>query len=257
MIVGLAALPWECATLRNCLQHVTRWRPDGRWAAWVGEAGKQSVGVVQCGMGPVRAEFAAEAVLRHEPVTALLSFGCAGGLSPELRPGTLIVAKRVLDAVSGAATFPAETLRDGLVAAARAAELPVEQGSVVSTARPLLTQAEKEQAARSFSAVAVDMESAAIAAVAERHHIPFACVRAVLDPVEVALPADGLVDPEGGRPRAGALLRMLLRRPAAAYELRHLREFQQATVRSLEQLFATWVPLLNRRPSKTRAPQGF
>lgn len=116
----------------------------------------------------------------------------------------------------------------------------------MSTPIPLLTRVAKERAARSFSAVAVDMETMAIASVASSYQLPFACVRAVLDPLEVELPADDLIEPAGGRLRPTALLRILLQRPKTVRELSHLKGLQRVAVQSLDRLFAAWVQLLHK-----------
>ena len=49
------------------------------------------------GIGPERACLAAKALLERG-VTALLSWGCAGGLDPKLSPGDLVLPKTVIAA---------------------------------------------------------------------------------------------------------------------------------------------------------------
>lgn len=138
-----------------------------------------------------------------------MSFGIAGGLAPELKPGDLIVADRVL-AVSGLTyeTDPvwSETLRR------RAA--PAAGGTVATVERPVRSVSEKSRLAALTGAAAADMESAGVAEAASSAEVPFVIVRAIADPASRALPPAALVGlaPDGST-RPFAVLRELLFRP--------------------------------------------
>ncbi len=215
------------------------------------------MGVVQSGVGLVRAEAAAARALADGGATLALSFGCAGGLVPGLAPGTIVVADRVIDASSNTATVVARAELERLLAAAKRAQLAVHEGAVVSTPRPLLSAAEKEHAARNFGALAVDMESAAIAASAKRRRIPFACVRAILDPVTCDLPEESLIDPASGNPRPLALLRYLWKRDNPVGELRKLNSLKRQAEEGLDRLFAAWHDLVQGEPKRQRKERTF
>ena len=80
----------------------------------------------------------------------------------------------------------------------------------------LATVDAKRAAHAETGAVAVEMESAAIAAVATRAGVPFACVRAVLDPASSPLEDAGIfIDPQTGAVRPMALARHLAGHEAA------------------------------------------
>jgi adenosylhomocysteine nucleosidase len=88
-----------------------------------------------------------------------------------------------------------------------AAELGIHRGDLLSVAEPLESPAAKRAAAEATNAVAVDMESAGIAAAAARAGVPFVALRVVVDGVDDALPprAEDWID-EVGRRRASAVL---------------------------------------------------
>ena len=164
-------------------------------------------------------------------VSALVSFGVAGGLAPELRSGTLFCPSHVRD----------EHGRDYLLDPAWRAALMqrlgpttlacMEQGSLLSLPAPLLNAADKALMHDRHHALAVDMESAAIAAVASEYHLPFLVLRAVVDERDDAVPGElhGSVD-AWGRPRTAQLLRALLRHPGLLAQLPVLaRRMNQAT----------------------------
>lgn len=177
---------------------------------------------------PDRAE--AEAVrLAARGVRILLSWGIAGALDPQLRPGTLIVPAAVVGTqgdvhelapemlvLAGGASAPGIVLPsrprrrgDGPASAPAHTRLLIAGSDVV-----VITPAAKAELRRRTGAAAVDMESHRLAAVSARAGLPCLAVRAISDPADRALPAlsAGALGPDG-RPRIGAVLARLLRRP--------------------------------------------
>lgn len=178
-IAIVAALEAECASLRRAV---------ARGAPW---------SVVQCGPGEARAAAAAERALAAG-AAGLLSWGLAGGLDESVAPGTVVVPRRVLGE-GGAAYAVAGEWHERL--AALADEVPVSTGDVLTVRAALHSPREKRAAHATTGAVAVDMESAAIAAAAARAGVPFAVARVVVDGAADALPraAEQWIDERGGR----------------------------------------------------------
>jgi len=160
-----------------------------------------------CGIGQQAARDSAIAALRDGACT-IISWGVAGGLEPSLRPGTVLLPTTVLRA--GGTRLPTDAaLRDRL-ARALAPHVAIEAGELLSVDDVLATPRAKADA-RLTGAVAVDMESAAIGAVAVRAGRPFAVLRVVLDGARDRLPAiSGLVGADG-RLDAVAVARALVR----------------------------------------------
>ena len=185
-----------------------------------------SAPLVACsGADSVRAAAAARRLIA-DGAEALLSFGLAGGLDPRLNPGDLIVADMVVDRCRE--TF--ETDLAWRVALFQAIEAARPTGGIVLGNDVLVASAEEKTKLRdSTGAVAVDMESFAVALVAEEAGVPFAILRAVADPLwrdvppaaRAGIAADGSV-------RVGAVLGGLIMAPwqlttliALAIEARH------------------------------------
>lgn len=131
----------------------------------------QDTVVTVCGMGGQRAACAARSVLAHRP-KAVVSWGIAGGLDPDLTPGALLVPDRVADEHGHAWQTEAVGGR----------------GLLLSTAVPLATVGEKQKHWHQGGFHAVDMESAAIAAECHDRGVPFLSVRAIADTARCALP---------------------------------------------------------------------
>jgi len=165
------------------------------------------------GMGPHAAREGALALI-EAGATALLSFGVAGALAPGLRSGTLLCPHCVLDE-HGRDFQPDAVWRTSLLRRlADAGTAPVAEGSLLSVSTPLLSAADKSAMRERHQALAVDMESAAIAAVGREHGLPFLALRAIVDERDDLIPGD-LHDgiDAWGRPHALRLTAALLRRP--------------------------------------------
>jgi len=117
-----------------------------------------------------------------EGATALVSFGLAGGLDLDLRPGALFVPIAVVEAGRIRPTNAELSERLGGWTG----------GMLLATAEIVVTANEKATLARTTLCAAVDLESGAVARVAERHGIPFAVLRAICDPAERDLPPAAL-----------------------------------------------------------------
>ena len=87
-------------------------------------------------------------------------------------------------------------------------------GPIATVERILLTTEEKRHLAAESGAMAVDMESAAIASAAAAEAVPFLAIRAILDPLEEDLKiAFGQFLDRGGEPMWSRLTRYLLAHP--------------------------------------------
>jgi 4-hydroxy-3-methylbut-2-enyl diphosphate reductase len=128
--------------------------------------------VMRTGMGPDRARIAAARALAHD-APALAVAGLCAGVDPALRAGDVLCATELVDEDGGRAAVPGSAL---LAAALRRRGLRVHVGALASTGR-ILGPAERE--GHSGSALAVDMESAWLAAGAAGR--PLAVVRVVAD----------------------------------------------------------------------------
>jgi 4-hydroxy-3-methylbut-2-en-1-yl diphosphate reductase len=147
--------------------------------------------VLRTGMGPRRARAAAAALVRPSGEWALAVAGLCGGLDPGLEPGDVVVASEV-HGPDGTVDCPSA---GPLAAALRRRGLRPRVGPVVS-ADHVVQGAERARLLAS-GAVAVDMESAWIAAAASGG-TPFAVLRVVLDAPRRELKRVGLVAAAAG-----------------------------------------------------------
>jgi hopanoid-associated phosphorylase len=143
-----------------------------------------------------------------EGATALISFGIAGALDPDMEPGDLIIADDVVLADGRRLACDADWRRRFLQ------KVSAQGGTIAGRSVAAATRAEKGTLFGETGAVAVDMESHHVAEVASRHGLPFIVVRAIADTAEDTLPEAALKGlNEEGRPAIGAVLLSLLMKP--------------------------------------------
>ncbi|TAN06957.1 MAG: hypothetical protein EPN38_06575 [Rhodanobacteraceae bacterium] len=143
--------------------------------------------IAVAGIGPHNAMRAAERLLACG-VSQLASWGVAGALDAKLAPGDVLIPDRVLHALDDPGFATDSGLR-ACLDSALARYLVVRRGTLWSAARPVTTQAGKQSLAARSGAIAVDMEAAAVAAVAARARLPFVALKAICDPATRELPA--------------------------------------------------------------------
>ncbi|MEA3213781.1 MAG: adenosylhomocysteine nucleosidase [Chthoniobacter sp.] len=203
MIAITFALPQESQDFRRALQ------PNPLAGALPmeflrGKLGAQEVIVAHTGVGLDAARRKAEALLGAVRPRMLVAAGFAGGLDPRLAVGDLAVATNF--------SAPALLERARAIGAGAAGFF---EGPLVTSPRPIESAADKAQLALASGALAVDMETSALAAACLSAGIPLLAVRAISDAVGDPLPVPFAewFDLRQQRPRPVALLRYLVAHP--------------------------------------------
>ncbi|GGA12500.1 purine and other phosphorylase-like protein, family 1 [Dyella caseinilytica] len=185
------------------------------------------------GMGPAAARRAAHA-LADAGATALAVFGVAGALDECLRSGSLCCPERILDETDH--TYAVDSawharLHQQLALTQRPLYT---NGSLLSVQTPLLTTTDKTAAYDRFAALAVDMESAAVAEAAYERKLPFVVLRAIVDEAGDTIPAalNNSID-AWGRPRTLRLIAALCRDPSVLADLPRLYSRMQRATQAL------------------------
>jgi adenosylhomocysteine nucleosidase len=172
------------------------------------------------GMGAVRARAAGEHLL-EQGATALLSWGVAAALDRGLTAGDLLLPKVILAAdlreysvSAGWQRALCERLAGGFV---------VNTGPLAETPMVLSTPAQKRALLLHSSAIAADMESAALAALACEARVPFVSIRAVSDTAGAKVPPWlGAAIDSAGRLSTTRMLKEIIGRPLEWIAMSHL-----------------------------------
>ena len=182
------------------------------------------------GPGPHRAEAGARALIERG-AGALLSWGTSGALVDAVSPGQVLLA----DGVRDARGFEYHCDPHWLDLAARAlAPCAPRRARLVTVERPVSNERAKRLLARDSGCVAVDMESAAVAASAATAGLPFLAVRSIVDPVDCDLPRCVMASLDAaGETHVARLLGALARRPWEIVGLLRLARHFNAALRGL------------------------
>ncbi|MBW2148098.1 MAG: purine phosphorylase [Deltaproteobacteria bacterium] len=183
------------------------------------------------GIGARRACSAARNLL-EKGATALLSWGSAGGLISGLSPGSLVLPKTIIAADQS--VYPIDATWHELLTSRLKAHVDFHKGPLAESTIILTGCVEKTTLFRRTGATAADMESAAVAVVAQEAGVPFMAVRAITDPVEMAIPHSAItaID-EFGRLRPSKLLKGLARHPLELFPLVRLGRYFHAAKTTL------------------------
>jgi len=153
-----------------------------------------------------------EAITVH--CRGVISFGMAGALRRDLRPGACLVGRDVMHESEHYRID--ETWTAHLQANLGAAEVV----AIAGVDQPLVTQSQKQALFAATGAAAVDMESHVAARLAAKHGLPFAVLRVVADPQQRTLPPAALAGMRAdGTADAAAVLRSLGKNPAQIPQL--------------------------------------
>ena len=143
-----------------------------------------------------------------EGAAGVVSFGIAGGVAPQLRPGAVIIATSVLLADGSRYDSDADWCER------LGTRLPVAlKLDLFGSDTPVVHATAKASLHKETHAAAVDMESHVAAAAAARFALAFAAIRVVAAPAVRTLPAAAL---RGMRPDGGIDVAAVLRALAAA-----------------------------------------
>jgi adenosylhomocysteine nucleosidase len=183
-------------------------------AAHEGRVGEVSVVAAMTGMGPEAAEAATNRMLDVDPgagavagvVDHVVVVGIAGGIADRQSIGDLVQPEVVIDDRTGREYRPHALGPPSLSGG----------GGALYTSTELVTDPERVAALRARGVVALDMETAAIAAVCDERGVPWSVFRTISDRSGDGLADEailGLAHPDGS-PDLRAVARFVLRHPA-------------------------------------------
>ncbi len=200
------------------------------------------------GMGTQAARIAAEGLCQHG-VTALVSFGVAGALDPNLKSGDLVLP----DFIHASEQLPVTLAWRNRLQQMLSTDITVVNGILANSVVPLISEKEKLDLAQATGACAVDMESGAIAEVATTAGIPFIAVRVIIDPMQFSPPEAllGAVYPDGGV-NPLRLMALLLKRSVHLSTLMQMGIGMRAARKTLSRVIQSAGAGLDSRPTDRR-----
>ena len=180
--------------------------------------------VVHSGAGREAATRATDALIAGHHPRLVISAGFAGGLNESLKRGEFLLPDRLLDTRGNSILLPNLNDQPGLKSLRDRPDVHV--GALLSADRIISSPAEKRALGEKYSALAVDLETMAVATICRREQTPFAAVRIISDAVDDELPPDldHLLKQQSTMGRLGAAAGAIFRRPSSLKEMWKLKE---------------------------------
>jgi adenosylhomocysteine nucleosidase len=175
--------------------------------------------LLESGVGREAARRGTEALVAGHRPQWIVSAGFAGGLMPQIKKGDIVLADSVADLEGKRWSID---LRLGPDAASPGWHV----GRLLTVDRVVYRADEKRALGQEHQALAIDMESSAVAEACSRHGIRFLAVRIVTDNVDEELPKDveRLLRPATTARRLGAAVGAILNRPSSVKDMLRLKE---------------------------------
>lgn len=218
MLAIVAAFDHEIALIRKKLDVDTRISLKPGLIAH-GHLGALEIVLVRSGMGKTAMAKTMDFVCRYYPITSILLLGYAGGTRPQLLLGDAVIPSLLVDSESRETWTIANPLADLAVSVAEELQLRVHRGTSVCVPATVETPHEKAYLGTQFEALSIEMEGSALAKLAQERGIPFAMVRAVVDPLDMALPHFPVPIVARGVVRPLMLASYVLRNPSTLFQL--------------------------------------
>lgn len=215
--IGLVcALPLELSDfLARCSKKKTY--TGGKFTFRGGYYGEIRVAIVESGAGPERAARATMALLDAHSPRWVVSTGFCGALVPGMQVGQIVVANQITNLAGDVLTVDIGMASD--------ASRGLHVGRTLTVDKIVRHVAEKQALAQQTGAIAVDMETHAIATVCRDRKTKFMAVRAVSDDLSADLPVEVLsLVGDTGAVRIGAALGAIWKRPGSIKDMWRLRE---------------------------------
>lgn len=141
--------------------------------------------LVSCsGAGPENAAKASQNLI-NLGAERLISWGCAAALSADLKPGDLVLAEQLHAENGNVFSIQSSWLN---YSKEQLLPLGIHSGLLAESSTIIAKSSEKQSINTQTTAIALDMESIAIAKTAQQHNFDTLVIRCIADPVSMSLP---------------------------------------------------------------------
>lgn len=238
------ALGIESGSLEDLLSGTVRIRGSGFFIKEGGLKGRRVV-IIRSGAGMTNAARAAEALIDGHHPKIIVSAGFAGGLDTGLKRHDILIADCVTDQSGRQIHIGRQSLPPDVSTKSHTLDVSTDLrtlfcpldykkiawpglhfGKLLSAGRVVRDPSEKQSLHEQHQAMAVDMETFAVAEVCRRRGTPLCAVRIIVDAASDALPPDidKLLDQKTGAARLGAAIGAMWKRPSSIKDLWALKE---------------------------------
>ena len=159
----------------------------GKTSAWPGKWGKQRIVLVRSGVGQQRAEAATLQVIDRFKPSTLVSIGYAGAVQPELNVGDLVIADTIIEEKKKGKYSPDSDWLNRAKDVSCPEGFKAVVGGLLTVDNVIHDSLSKQELGKNYGVQAVEMETSAIANMAEEKNVPFLSLRVISDRLDQEL----------------------------------------------------------------------
>ncbi len=240
-----AAVDMEIQGLRQRLKHLSQEQvPHGK--LWNGLMEEKPLSLARTGVGPKRAVRTVTSLISSRKFKGILSIGFAGALRHEYEVGDLVIPGEIqsIPPLAGKKAFPDPKLFQEACRTATLNGCSFHTDRMITSHRVISTGKEKNQLGERHEAGSVEMESSALAELAEEASLPFLVVRVISDGVSFNMPDTMELLGCWQRREWGGLIRHTLGNPAQTADLIKLGRQARKASKILTRFLAILIPRL-------------
>ena len=247
MIAILVAVKQELNPILRCANapHVVR---QEHLDFYEGTLRGQPVALLALGVGKECARIAAEMTVKCYRPDLIVSAGFGGGLQNVLNDGDIVIGTDVLDLCAddgmNVRWRSTQTLSQHAELSPAPADFKIHHGKILTADEMVLKAATKTRLGKATDALAIDMETSAVAAVAAAHHIDFLAVRCITDNAHENLPEEFNDFFVVGQLQPSRIIAACARRPKLVVDLARLGHRASCAGRNLADFLADAVTQL-------------
>jgi adenosylhomocysteine nucleosidase len=185
-IAIFGALKEEIAGIKQAM-NISGHMRLGKTSAWPGKWEKQSIVLVRSGVGRQRAEDATLQVIDRFQPSTLVSIGYAGAVQPGLNVGDLVIADTIIEEKKKGKYSPNSDWLNRAKGVSCPEGFKAVVGGLLTVDNVIHDSQSKQELGKNYSVQAVEMETSAIAKVAEEKDVPLLSLRVISDRLDQEL----------------------------------------------------------------------
>ncbi len=176
---------------------------------------------------------------------AVIGTGYAGALDPHLATGHIVLTTEVRQSGVNGSAWASDPALVRMCRQFLAEDPNTMEGRLLTSEKALTTPALKQAAAQQYQAIAVDMESASLAAYCQEKQLPFVVLRVILDSAHERVPDPSEFLDRQKRISKRRVLSYMARNPSAMVELPKLGSQAKQAQQRIAALLPKLLPKLN------------
>jgi adenosylhomocysteine nucleosidase len=168
-------------------------------------------------------------------IDGLISWGVAGALEPSLNSGDIVFAETIINQDK---TYPtSDDWKNKLLDHFSKTDFKILNANIASSLEICATATDKNRLLNKTGAIAVDMESAAIADIAIKHELDFLVIRAIADEANTSIPEAVLKFTDNlGKPEIFNFVSSCISKPTQIREITKLAKSYKIALNTLSHI---------------------